>query len=634
MARKFKTAPLEKAKRLSETKTGIVDGDKGQELAHYERASPTLLAAQPADAPVEEKTTANKEWQELRSHLEQLLVTLRNWRESWWTQNWSELAEFILPRRSIWLTQSTGGMPSPNNMTRGRPINNAIVDPTATFAVRVCSAGLMSGLASPSRPWFKVIPAVKKFEIDADARAWLDDIEERIYTVLAGSNFYNAFAQECEDLVVFGTGPSIIYEDDKDIIRCYNPCVGEYYLSSGATMRVDGLYRQFVMTIQQIVDFFGVDNCPAEVVSLWNQKGAALAQEKIIAHSIEPNFGIGPNDAGKVPGKFAWRETYWVYGSASGKPLSLRGFVDQPFTAARWSVQSNDAYGRSPGMDVLPDVMQLQVETRRKAEAIEKQVRPPLIASMDLKNQPSSILPGHVTYANMTGPGTGMRPIYEVMPDIKGMMEDLAQIQQRIQRGLFNDLFLMLEQNPNNKMTAYEVAQKMQEKLQVLGPVIEGLLSESLKPKLKRIFGILKRRGFIDPPPDSLKGIPLEIDFVSMLALAQKASATGGLERLAALVGNLVAVYPQAKDIMDSDQLVREMNDLLGNPQKLLFSPEQVQQSRQADAQKQAAMQQMAAAHQVAQTASVGADAANTLSNTQVGSGASALSQLMGQPQQ
>lgn len=631
MARKFKTAPLEKSKRVSESKSGIVDGDKGEELAHYERASATLLSQQPSDLDVATKASeATQEWQTLRSHLETLLVMLRSWRESWWTQNWAELAEFILPRRSIWLTQSTGGIPSPNNMTRGRPINNAIVDPTATFAVRVCSAGLMSGLASPSRPWFKVIPAIKKFEIDAEGRAWLDDVEDRIYTVLAGSNFYNSFAQECEDLVVFGTAPSIIYEDEKDIIRLYNPCVGEYYLSSGATMRIDGLMRQFVMTIQQIVDFFGVENCPPEVITLWNQKGAQLATEKIIAHSIEPNFGIGPNEDGKIPGNFTWRETYWVYGSASGKPLSLRGFVDQPFTAARWSTQSNDAYGRSPGMDVLPDVMQLQVETRRKAEAIEKQVRPPLIASMDLKNQPSSILPGHVTYANMTGPGTGMRPIYEVMPDIRGMMEDLAQIQQRIQKGLFNDLFLMLEQNPQQKMTAYEVAQKMQEKLQVLGPVIEGLLSESLKPKLKRIFGILKRRGFIDPPPDSLKDVPLEIDFVSMLALAQKASATGGLERIAALVGNLVAVYPQAKDVMNSDALIREMNDLLGNPQKILFGPEQVTGIRQANAKAQAQQEKMAAAQHMAQTASVGADAANTLSQTQVGAGSNALAALLG----
>ena len=600
---------------------------KKDDTAVYERASATLLSLQP-DTPKKD-LKSDPTWPSLVAHLEQRLKMLMQWRNSWWFQNWSTLAEYILPRRSIWLTQSTGGTPSPNNMTRGRPINNSIKDPTATFAVRVCSAGLMSGLASPSRPWFKIVPSIKGFEPDAEGRKWMDDVEERVYTILAGSNFYNSFAQECEDLVVFGTGPSIIYEDDKDLIRCYNPAVGEYYLASGGTMRIDALNRKFVMTVAQIVDFFGLEKCPEDIQKLWGAKGSQLDTERTIAHSIEPNFDI--DGCPRIPGNFTWREVYWVYAAGSKVPLSKRGFVEQPFTAGRWATQSNDAYGRSPGMDVLPDVIQLQVMTVRLSEAIEKQVRPPLLADITMKNQPSSILPGHVTYTQNLRAGSGMRSIYEVNPDIKGLAGLIEQISQRIKVGLFNDLFLMLEQNPQQKMTAYEVAQKVQEKLQVLGPVIENLITESLKPKLKRIYGILQRKGMIPPVPDSMKGVPLDIEFISMLALAQKASATGGLERLAALIGNLSAIYPNVKFLLDEDEYVREFNDLLANPQKILRGPEQVQQmTQQANQQAQAAQQQAAIAHGV-QTASVGADAAQTLANTQIGGGQQALAALLGQ---
>lgn len=597
---------------------------------HYEKAGATLLSQQPTLDVKEDRQKEDPTWPVLRGSLETRLIALRNWRQSWWTQNWSDLAEFILPRRSIWLTQSTGGNPNPNNMTRGRPLNTAIADPTATLAVRVCSSGLMSGLASPSRPWFKVIPAVKRLQIDAAAREWLDEIEDRIYTVIAGSNFYNSFAQECEDLVVFGTGPSIIYEDEKDLIRMYNPAVGEYYLASGSTARVDGLYRLFVMTVAQIVDFFGVENCPPEIVELWNQKGNSLEVERQVAHSVEPNFGIGPDEVGKIEGDFTWREVYWVYGAGSNRPLSKRGFKDQPFTAARWSIQSNDAYGRSPGMDVLPDVMQLQVMTRRMAEAIEKQVRPPLIGSMELKNKPTSTLPGHLTYVSDLGPKSGIRPIYEVVPDVGAMSQNIQAIERRIQAGLFNDLFLMLEQK-NDEMTAYEVAQKIQEKLQVLGPVIESLLSESLKPKLKRIFNILKRKGMIEPPPVSLQGIPLDIEFVSMLALAQKGAATGGIERLMQLVGSMYAVYPQVKDNVDPDALVREYNDLLGNPQKILKGPDEVQTQRQQEAAQAQQQQQMANVSQMAEAAGKAAPAATVLQNTPAGGGQNALAAMLGQ---
>lgn len=596
--------------------------------AHYESASPTLLSRQPSSPKGNAREAATSEWAALKSHLETRLVALRNWRQSWWTQNWSDLAEFILPRRSIWLTQSTGGNPSPNNMTRGRAINSAIADPTATLATRVCAGGLMSGLASPSRPWFKMVPAMKKAPIDAAGQDWMDETQDRIYTVLAGSNFYNAFAQECEDLVVFGSGPSIIYEDAQDLIRLYNPAVGEYFLASDSTGRVNGLYRLFVMNVAQMVDFFGVDSCPPDVQKAWKEKGNQLEVERQIAHAIEPNFAVG--GAGQIPGSFTWREVYWCYGGSSETALSMRGFVDQPFTAARWATQSNDAYGRSPGMDVLPDVMQLQVMTRRMAEAIEKQVRPPLVGDMSLKDQPSSTLPGHLTYVANLGPGNGIRPIYEVMPDINGMAANILAVENRIKVGLFNDLFLMLEQAPDQKKTAYEIAAKLTEKLQIIGPVIEGLLTESLKPKLKRIYSIMRRKGMIDPPPQSMQGMPLDIEFVSMLALAQKAAATGGMERLIALVGNMTAVFPTVKDNVDADSFIREFNDLLGNPQKILNGPEQVQAIRQENAQAAAQQQQMAHITAAAQAAGAAAPAAQVLSQTNVGQGNSVLGSILG----
>lgn len=601
-------------------------------MAVYEKSSPTLLSQQPSEAKPKKTNPAEVlKWNIVRNKLEQSLNALRNWRQSWWSENYANLALYIEPRRSTWLTQNSGGMPSPNSMNRGRQINSAIVDPTGTYAVRVCSSGLMSGLASPSRPWFKVLPAIKGIEVDEAGRKWLDDIEDRMYTILAGSNFYESFAQECEDLVVFGTAPCIIYEDERDLLRCYNPVVGEYFLRAGATGRVDGLYRTFVFTVNQIVDFFGVDNCPPDIKKMWQAKGSELEVERIVAHSIEPNFAVGENDAGKVAGNFAWREVYWVYGSASQYPLSMKGFVEQPFTASRWSTQSNDAYGRSVGMDVLPDIIQLQVETMRKAEAIEKMVRPPLVADMQLKNQPSSILPGHVTYVQGLGPGTGMRPIYDVNPDIGAMMNDLKEIQARIQRGFFNDIMMVLSQNPDAKRTAYETAQLIAEKMQVLGPVIENIITQSLKPRLKRIFGIMKRKNMLPPPPDSLKDVPVDVEFISMLALAQKAAATGGLERIAALIGNMVPVYPEAKDKLNVDAYIDKMNELLDNPQSILNGPDQVAKIRQAQAEQMKAMQQEQQVHEGVATAGVAADAGKVLSDTEIGGGQSALAAILGQ---
>ncbi len=604
-----------------------------QDMPAYTKSDAGFLAMQSTDNMESQDTQESlmdaASWPVLRGYLEQHTQAMRTWRNSWWMENWSDLALFILPRRSIWLTQSAGGWPTANNMLRGQEINQAIVDPTGTYAVRVCAGGMVSGLASPSRPWFKMITGDKHHQLDAESRIWMDETEDKIYTVLSQCNFYNAFAQECEDTIVYGTAPSICYDDADEVVRFYNPSVGEYYLASNGTMRDDTLYRVFVMTVRQIVSFFGVDNVTPEVKQLWDQGGTSVEQEKIIGHAIEPNFAIEGNEKTKIKGNFAYREVYWVYGSGSKQPLSFTGFVECPFTVDRCYTQSNDAYGRSFGMDVLPDIIQLQMETRKKAEALAKNVSPPLIADVSMKNQPTSQNPDSVTFVPMISGGVGMRSLYTQQFNLADITNDIKMIQDRIKVGFFADLFLMMQDN-TSRMTATEINAKMSEKMVVLGPVIESKLN-NLKLKLKRVYAIMERKGMISPKPPGLKGIPLTVEFISTMALAQKAAATGGMERIAALIGNMAGVYPSAPDNLDSDAYISIMNELLGNPLRILRGPEQLAEIRKQKAQAQQQAQQLAMQEQASTIRHNDAKTGLTLSQTEVGAGQSALQAMVGQ---
>lgn len=604
---------------LSERRKAKKAQRDASKVVPYETSGPAQLAAQGSPFGAD---AINTTWISLRGHLENRLGMLRNWRTSW-LEHYTLLETYLLPRRGIFIGVA---WPTPNANIRGLPINQNIIDPTGTQAMRICASGMMSGLMSPGRPWFKLKPAMfDREDIDASGQEWFEEVEDRMYQVMARSNFYDSGAQMFEDLVTFGTGPVIIYEDERDIIRCYNPCCGEYLLASSNANRVESMYRQFVMTISQIVEMFGIENCPRDVQEMWRTKGSAIDFEKLIAHAIEPNFPVqtgGGKEIGVIKGDFTWREVYWVWGSTDSYPLSIRGFKDQPHVVPRWATTSNDPYGRSPGMDALPDVMQLQRETSRKLEAIEKLVRPPLLASMELKNEPSSILPGHLTYVSQLGPEKGMRPIYTVNPEIKEMMEDLAQIQQRIQKGFFNDLFLMLSEATKD-MTAYEVAQRQQEKLQVLGPVVERFQNEFASPAIKRIFSIMKRKGLLPPLPDSLKGIPLGLEYISMLSLAQKASATAGLERYAQMTAQTAQVYPEAKAMLKPIEFLQKYGDQLGVARSVIGTQADVDAYRQMIQQQQQAQEGLAAA-------STALEGAKSLSDTDVGGGQNALSMMLG----
>lgn len=603
----------------------------------YEHTGPATLAETPPIAPTSKFTERTKigQWTDLRAHLEQRLMMLRGWRTSE-IEHDALVAQYLLPRRSQWLTQGGYDQPVPNSMIRNLPINQAILDPTGTLALRVAAAGLVEGLMSPTRPWFKLKAAIKGFTPDRAATLWFEDVEERMRYVMANSNFYDAGAQMMEDLVAYGTGPMIIYENEDNIIDCYNPCAGEYYLSLGASNKVEAFYRQFVFTVSQIVEAWGLDVAPVDVQSLWRDKGGGLEQERIIAHSIEPNFAIqrpgDPKPYGRIAGDFTYREVYWVWGSSEWQPLAIRGFKDEPFICPRWWLRPGSAYGDSPGKDALPDLMQLQQETLRKAELLEKHVRPPLNVPIELKNQPSSILPGKQNYTSDTS--KGIKSVFEVDPSaLQYITADLQQIQGRIKTHFYNDILFMLSNSAaqDPQRTAYEVAQLKEEKLQVLGPVITRFNNEAGSKIIKRVFNIMQRRQIVPPLPQSLRNVPLTIEYISIMTLAQRATATAGIERLLAVQGKMAALNPSVLDLIDDDEVLHEYGDQLGVTQKVFNPPEKVTMLRQQKAQAaQQASQQAQMSHAATQITPALAMAAKNLSDTDLGGGINAAQLMLG----
>lgn len=551
---------------------------------------------------------------ELRQHVDQRLIALRNERMSWWT-HWREIADYLIPRRYKWLV-------TPNQGNRGSPINQRIIDNTGTVALRVLAAGMMSGITSPGRPWFRLTLDDSDLADDQEVKAWLDEVQKRMLHVFAESNFYNALQVLYVDLGAFGTSPMVIYEDFDDVIRCYNQAAGEYYVTNGPRMNVDTDYREFVLTVAQVAKEFGLENCSPTVQGLVRTGGAGLSREVKIGHAIEPNDKMLPGAPG-IQG-MAWREIYWELGSGQNYLLRVRGFHECPFVCPRWDIIGNDAYGRSPAMDALGDVKMLQVEQKRKAQAIDKHVNPPLLADISLKNEPASVLPGGVTYVaglNTQG-GVGMRPVYQVAPDFSGLLEDIKEVQERVKVTFFSDLFMMISQLDTVR-TATEIDARREEKLIQLGPVLERFENEALDPAIERTFAIMDRGGLLPPKPPALQGQYVKVEYISMLAEAQRAVSTAAIERVVAFVGNLTAVDPNAIDNIDVDETIDLYADLMGVSPKVIRAARKVAAIRQ---QKQQAAQQQ---QQMEQTMA-GVQGAQTLSQTDVGGGANALQKIMG----
>jgi hypothetical protein len=509
--------------------------------------------------------------------------------------------------------------------------DQAIVDRTATICGDVCAAGLMAGLTDPDRDWLKLGPAIPGFELDQAGQQWYEDVAERYNYILTHCNFYDAQAQHYNDLVFFGTAPIIDYEDADEILHCFTPCAGEYMLGAGFDFSDEVLCRDFRLTVSQIVEMFGLENCPEDIRQMWRQKGGALEYEQVISHIIEPNFAIRDDstntDVGVVPGGFTWREVYWIRGKKDAKPLAMAGFHNQPFAVSRWHTQGNDAYGRGVGEYMLGDAIQLQLETRQLAESIEKVNRPPMGADVSLQNLPASTNPGKITYFN-TGAGGEKKffPLFEIKPDIPAIVNNLKEIRERLAVTAFNNIFQPMQNlraETRGEVTATEVDAIKEEQLMQLGPVI-GRVYGSLRLRVKRHLSIMARRGLIPPRPPSLRGVPTKIEFISMLTAAQKATRTQAIARTAQFAGVLSGVYPEAKFVLDPEAMIREFGEGVGATSKIINSPSKIKKLIQQAAQQQAEQQALA-------QSLPGARSAEALSKTSLG-GNTALSALVGNP--
>jgi len=555
------------------------------------------------------------------------LGSLRIARYSWWT-HWRELADYYLPRRYRWLM-------APNQLNRGVPINNKIIDSTGLLAARSLAAGILSGKSSPTRLWVKFRVGYMDNSTPNAVGLWLAENERIMYLILSESNFYNSIAVFYHDLVVFGTAAMLIYEDYDNVINCYNPCLGEYYIDIDDKYRTSVFYREFTLTVGATVEWFGIDNVSDSVRTQYNlADGTGRNKEILIAHAIEPN-NDGKADEFDIPKHFVMRECYWELGSANssqvggqtdGQFLSCRGFFERPNIVGRWDITGNDPYGRSPAMDGLGDVKQLQQETKRKGQAIDKMVNPPLVADMQLQNQPASILPGGITYVSgySASGKPGFSSVYDTKFPINELVSDLQEIRDRIKRTFYNDMFQVASQfETRSNVTAVEWDMRKAESMVMLGPVVERIDNEVLSVAVERIYAIASRAGIFPPPPPEIAGMEMSIEFKSMLAQAQEAAASSGIERTLSLAGNLAGVNPQVMDNINIDFAIDKFSQLMQNDPKMMRLPEEVAQLRQQRAKAQEQERQAAIAEQLAK-------GARTLSQADVGGGVNALQAMTG----
>lgn len=512
---------------------------------------------------------------------------------------WRELSDYHLAHRGRFLV---------TDRNKGHKRNTRQYNNTSRMACRTLASGMMAGITSPARPWFKLQAGDKELSEYPSVKEWLHDVQTIMYKVFSQSNFYNAIHNVYSELGVFGTAPMGVFRDFENVIRCKPYTCGSYMLALNGVDIVDTFYREYELPVAQIVKRFGIDNVSNHVKQMWDSGNTETAVK--IIHCVEPNDDR--DQQSPLARDKAFRSVYYEYDSGKrGNEQFLRqsGFDDFPIMAPRWEVTGEDVYAVDcPGMTALGDTKALQLGEKKKYKALDMIVDPPMFGDISLRStvSPGGLRPGETVWGDTKG--AGLSSVYgNYRPDLNAMIALNQESEMRIKRAFYEDLFLMLAHSDRRQITAREVAEKHEEKLLMLGPVLERLHSELLDPAIDRTFNILQASGVLPPPPPELQERELNVEYVSVLAQAQRMVAVGGLERLTGYVADVSQIWPEARHKIDPMQAVDDYAESIGVSPSVIRTDQDAEEAAAAEAQaaQQAAMQEsMAASADIAKTAS------------------------------
>lgn len=492
-----------------------------------------------------------------------------------WDSAWQSLADHFLPTRCRL-------NPQVDAAEEGPMLNRGLVDATGILAMRTLAAGLQGGLTSPARPWFRLSLDDTELARSRAGQAWLDEVAVRMRSVFQRSNFYNAMHTLYGELGTFGTAFVFELADPQNGFRFVPLCAGEYALDCDATRKVDTVFRRSAMTLRQIVQAFGPAALPETL------REAARRNPDDRRNVIQAVYRRENTQQGQIdPARMPVASVHWLEGRDGNRhALKVSGFRSFPGFGPRWDVAGNDVYGRSPAMDALPDCRMLQQMGVTTLKAIHKAVDPPMSVAAGLRSVGLDLTPGGVNYVD-SAPGQSPQaatPLLQINPDLGTARKAMESVQDQIRKGLYNDLFKLILEGRSG-VTASEIAAREEEKLILVGPVLERLHDELFIPLMDRTFECMRDLDMLPPCPPELAGRRLRVEFVSLLAQAQKLVGINAADQYLALTLKASAAWPEALDTLNVDHLLDNYAESLGLPVNLTRSSEERQQMRAARAE-------------------------------------------------
>lgn len=542
-----------------------------------------------------------------------------------WLPLYRALSMFVEQRRQDFTTEGS----------RSPFILNKVYDSTAPHAANQLAATLLGQLWPNPFESFEFIPQVAQDEqVFSDSYDMMNTVGEIMPANLAipEANVQLTFHESLKDAGIYGTGAFAVLDTGNPAKPVVTQSIDAKRLNfeEDEYGRVTTAYWEKLFTVGSLVARFGYESVSEDVQKKYDSN--KLLEEVRVLQAIEPRRERDPMNMGIHGAAFSS-----VHVELDSKHILFEsGFEEMPIIVFRFWKTVGEVPGRSPAMDALADIRALNKLVELFERAGEMGLDPPRMVQTEnvlgggkIPWGPGIDIP---VFHDRVQDGSGRPPIEQIatVQNPSWAIQRISDLRQNIMQYFLIDI--MTDLNNTSRQTLGEAHIRNELRMFMTGPTLNRLLLEMLTPFLDRAFNIMLQHGlfgvirgsqqdftlqaygiqpkyisddFINSRMSGLKGYRL--NFISPAARLMKLEEAQGTQRLTDYTMAVSQIWPEAADNFNVDESVRSAQRLYGASGRLLHSPNQVAQTRQARLAQQQAMQQ---AQQMAEGAAVFKDVA------------------------
>jgi len=506
-----------------------------------------------------------------------------------WDNQFEVLAEYVYARKMGFQSET-----SPGDFKNDGSIN----DSTASRALQAMTSAVMGSLWKTGGRTFRLEQPEYLSKSDENKK-YYEAINKAIYKHMESekAGFELGFQENLNEEAAFGTGAFGVFEGSYAtplVFKCWS--LQSLRISQSTDEFVDTLYFDEKPTVEQLVNTYGIDKVSADTKKKYNEEKHRL-DKVLICIAIEPRTSEDKKDAPES-GNQAMAFASYHFEIESKHILKESGYTELPSKVSRWYRLANETYGRSPAMDALPAIMQLNALKEAFIVGVEKKVEPPLF-TLDDGSLGAAVVDtsaGGLSVFNMSGRMNGQPPI-GVIFDV-GELQSLTVAIEGFRTEIMNHFLIdkLYDLNNKTRMTLGEAEIRYDIRSDALSSVYSRIFNEQLTPIIERsvniLFGmgilgiaeadvakakILRTNG-IDPImiPQEVQQAIIEgknlynITYISPAAQLLRAAEKAGVTETINGVMALSALNPDAFEYLDLAEAIEALRDLSGAPSRIL----------------------------------------------------------------